>query len=419
MAKGKKKKNVYSVFLDEQRRQFRNQYPSEDDFQDFIKQKWERLPQWEMERYKATLKRLNDEQDRRMGKLDNTNASIRQRQEERDAEIRAQELMEDRIRAICSDKMGLANKKFLLVHCSMLCQALDGKKKEMVTIPAEGAVVEMSLMGGITRTYHSFFDAGNVPMGYGAECMKHAEKTHNVPACGLSTTQKDHAIAYKQLELFVMENVQGNTPPPLYCMTGEECEIVRSVLKVLSERAIQLDVCAIEDWSVYSLPHLFFEIEQAIHEEDDLGASSGLKRLPSTTIADVMLKDDEFRYTSHPSDLCHFHAILDNFEHCSKGIVRRRAYTMYSRLCDALDIQMVPGKHCPLDKPVHEEWEQAQPRGLQNDLQLAITKSEVNVIGTLLPRGGSRGGITNLPNYDPAVLLKPQPDDDDKSPFSF
>jgi protein maelstrom len=68
-------------------------------------------------------------------------------------------------------------KKFVLASFSTHCRTREG-----VVIPAEGAMLEMSIFGGISKQgFHGFIEPGKIPLGYRADCISKARKTHNLP----------------------------------------------------------------------------------------------------------------------------------------------------------------------------------------------------------------------------------------------
>ena len=54
----------------------------------------------------------------------------------------------------------LISAKFIFAHFSTHCRT-----DENIVVPAEGAIVEMSLEGGILQSWHSFLPPGNIPAG--------------------------------------------------------------------------------------------------------------------------------------------------------------------------------------------------------------------------------------------------------------
>ena len=54
----------------------------------------------------------------------------------------------------------LISTKFIFAHFSTHCRT-----HENIVVPAEGAIVEMSLEGGILQSWHSFLPPGDIPQG--------------------------------------------------------------------------------------------------------------------------------------------------------------------------------------------------------------------------------------------------------------
>ena len=70
----------------------------------------------------------------------------------------------------------LADFSFVIGNFFTHCVTHDGK-----VVPAEGAVVEFSLEGGILAQWHCVLRSGPIPSGYRGQCTENAKKTHNIP----------------------------------------------------------------------------------------------------------------------------------------------------------------------------------------------------------------------------------------------
>ena len=60
-----------------------------------------------------------------------------------------------------SGTQNLRSTEFIFAHFSTHCRTHDD-----IVVPAEGAIVEMSLDGGIGQSWHSFLPPGDLPAGF-------------------------------------------------------------------------------------------------------------------------------------------------------------------------------------------------------------------------------------------------------------
>ena len=97
---------------------------------------------------------------------------------EREAEKEAKDYEESgAIVEMIKNKLSeLADFSFVIGNFFTHCVTHDGK-----VVPAEGAVVEFSLEGGILAQWHCVLRSGPIPSGYRGQCTENAKKTHNIP----------------------------------------------------------------------------------------------------------------------------------------------------------------------------------------------------------------------------------------------
>ncbi len=243
----------------------------------------------------------------------------------------------------------VAYKRFILVSFSTHCVTSNGE-----VVPAEGSIISMSLkngknfllnrclfidtmiISGIRTEWHSFLNPGEIPFGYRAECLRIARKTHNIP---LDTeelyTKSDADICRDIMQIIADICYVPDQPQPVFCM-DEERSTVRSVLELLFKRAGQ----KYPNPPVYSLEEMMLAMDHAVKKLKFIkDQKKGLKVEPPVS-SDHVLNLEVMKNVLLSGDfdasatVCPFHDEADNFEHCTLGKVRRRAYIIMDRLCD-------------------------------------------------------------------------------------
>ena len=112
---------------------------------------------------------------------------------EREAEKEAKDYEESgAIVEMIKNKLSeLADFSFVIGNFFTHCVTHDGK-----VVPAEGAVVEFSLEGGILAQWHCVLRSGPIPSGYRGQCTENAKKTHNIP---IGSTYTIYIISFHEI----------------------------------------------------------------------------------------------------------------------------------------------------------------------------------------------------------------------------
>ena len=106
------------------------------------------------------------------------------------------------------DVYTLANFSFIIAHFSTQCKSHTGQ-----VVPAEGAMMGISINHGINGEFHAFLEPGEIPIGYSSECMAKGRKTHQIPIDaeeGLYTL--DATVFNQVLGLISKHSIEGNPP---------------------------------------------------------------------------------------------------------------------------------------------------------------------------------------------------------------
>lgn len=235
----------------------------------------------------------------------------------------------------------LISKKFYFIHVNWLCrQVLPNGEGDF--LPLEFAVTEFSLKNGVQNTYHELIDI-DVPMGYTFEARLHAQETHKIdqnPAGG----QSNFGAMFQKLKTLLKPETIGEEFPPLYTTKGV-MEIVPGLLSRMAKAAGR----SVDIFKVYPIETLFFHIRNAAVSNNE--AQSSAMGFPAESLAEKEIWKD--RFDQALGIACDYHTELDESSiHCSRSIVIRWAYIICDFCCLDLEIEMKPGRHCPLNTDV-------------------------------------------------------------------
>ncbi|KAH0535243.1 protein maelstrom homolog [Cotesia glomerata] len=227
---------------------------------------------------------------------------------------------------------GLGFNTFYFIHVNWYYTKTNVNTNEVDYIPAEFAVIELTLDQGIERIYHKIIKV-IVETGYTLEALEHGGKTHKIDIYheGNITDYKD---LYDELVTFIScKKKWCEKLPPLFTLNKFKT-VVTSFLKRITSAA-----GASEDtFDLYSLEYLFgtFMVDlKAIEGTDNRAA-----------LARAKLERDQFLYTADIE--CLYHRRIEGTEpYCSQSVVTQWAYTILNYCCPLMYIRMKAGKHRP------------------------------------------------------------------------
>lgn len=127
--------------------------------------------------------------------------------------------------------------------------------------------------------------------------------------------------------------------PLLYTMSDH----IPCVDSILTQFA--LEVChdekeAAEMFSICAIDQLFYRLKKNTDEP-----------LVSHHISKILLDKDHYEH--RPGLACKFHEDEDIPRYCALAMVTRWAYTVCDNICGSLNIQLIPGKHVPMESNVN------------------------------------------------------------------
>jgi len=292
----------------------------------------------------------------------------------------------------------LITKKFVFLHFSTHCKTHDNH-----VVPAEGAILEMTLKTGVDplRNWHGFLNPGKIPMGYRGECIAKARKTHNIPLDDEEIFETDEDVLEK------MNNIlcegENREFKPVFCLAKEKSEI-ELVLKTLYERGGSDPMIVPKVYNLEDLVRCFQQSLKSVLPQITVEAREKVENFVRS-FNSIAAAEYKFENAYFDVPACSFHEEIDKPQHCSLSIVRNRAYVLIDLLCDVLKVEMKEGAHIA-ERQFFESIDiNAQGRD-DSYRNVARTSAEViadkNIFGTKAGRCGPKNGITvDLPTKMP------------------
>lgn len=209
------------------------------------------------------------------------------------------------------------------------------KTSSEVFIPAELAIIRYSLEQGVIDKLHTFINPGNIPLGLAYEANILSEETHRLPIPPEAMGETSFEKIFQQ----ILEFTQGYNDKKIRLLFTEEKQapVVENILEQFadeSEFSCKFFICPLGDF--------FFQLKRATE-------SYGLDicTFPAKTVADILLKKDNYEYTSGIA--CQFHENREVSRFCCLSKIIRLSYIISDSCCLDLHIDMVAGRHLPMN----------------------------------------------------------------------
>uniref|UniRef100_A0A182M9N2 Maelstrom domain-containing protein n=1 Tax=Anopheles culicifacies TaxID=139723 RepID=A0A182M9N2_9DIPT len=223
-----------------------------------------------------------------------------------------------------ANKVGLMNSLFVK-------RLEDSGARHGTYLPAELAIIRYSLKGGVNDQLHMLIDPGVISLCDEYTALQHSKKTHalRIPPDALGLSDYDE-IAEK-----ILSFTAAKTQPTLLFTDADNVPIVEGMLDEFledhNEATSMLYVC--------SLAELFCKLQVA-----EMDPSSAV---PSVEMVRKCLDEDVYSNTVGIS--CEFHESRGLVKHCALSQCVRWAYTLSNNCCPSMNIELLPGKHIPMD----------------------------------------------------------------------
>jgi len=254
----------------------------------------------------------------------------------REAQEQAETLMmQEEIRGWVEDgaRSGdLPQCQFYIIQANVFCLTDEGG-----VVPAEISLARVSLANGVEEVYHQLIHPGPLPLGYRADCIYNASKTHKIPLDMVEANQNYSSIL-AGITSFVGRTASGQVPP-VYILPKFRFQ-TQKVVTWLQEKANQVSNTLN---NLFNLPCLLFHMARVGKE------IPGCVYVPTENLAEVQLDRDVFLYTVGMA--CNWHQEQDETVHCSLALVRRWAFIFCHICCPRHELELLPGRHKPFPKP--------------------------------------------------------------------
>lgn len=187
---------------------------------------------------------------------------------------------------------------------------------------------------------------GSVELGYAADARNYSDDTHKLPIPPNAMGETNFNDVFRKIwKLLVADKNRykfDDGKPFVFTYTGdymsEEDNILmlKSFMMQLSNKEAPIDV--------YPLSRLFYILSTNLFEIDRF------QKIDNISIVHMLLSRDSFEHRSGFS--CEHHEKVDACAHCALSKATRWAYLMAKHLCEPLGINLVSGKHLPMDPDV-------------------------------------------------------------------
>lgn len=183
-------------------------------------------------------------------------------------------------------------------------------------------------------------------MGYAADARNYSEQTHKLPIPPNAMGETNFSEVYRKIwKLLVADKNRykfDDGKPFVFTYTGDCATEEDNVLMLKSFMAqVSMKESPID---IYPLSRLFFILATNLAEIDRF------QKIDNISIVHMLLSRDSFEHRSGFS--CEYHEQVDACAYCALSKATRWAYLTAKYLCEPLGINLVTGKHLPMDADV-------------------------------------------------------------------
>lgn len=323
---------------------------------------WKLLSKTERQAYKDQSMAYRNVQKQNINKTGHQLSKIKMDQRK---QIKKQKLIDNAI----SEMIQAGIRKNLLEKLKMYFISVNHFCKDQSSgyVPAEIAIIKYTLENGILGKFHDLINPINLPLGLALEANQYSNETHALPIPPNALGETDFAVVLRK----VLEFTGYNKPYKLFPIftDAKEVAVVESVLTQLI-KASKTNF----QFLVISLAEFLFHLKRGTEKY-----GLDICIFPDKTLAELLLKNDEYEYTTGIA--CEYHEYIENPKFCALSKVCRWAYTISSTCCPDLSIDLIAGCHFPSDQEISQVEEFTPPETFlgQIDRMTMVSSEQSNL----------------------------------------
>ncbi|XP_023226992.1 protein maelstrom homolog [Centruroides sculpturatus] len=387
----KKQRNAFYFFMKELQEEYRAEGKniSMKEMAPIAHPLWKDLPESERIKYETMAREYkNEAKDCIAGKmcsdgtpLDDVYRAEREEQEKAEEAVKFVERYIFRMDSVDEVK----NTPFFIMVFNVLCCTDDNEY-----IPLEVGITKYSIKEGIEDYFHTFIDAGRIPIGYSRAAMQHSDETHKIPTLKFELSESNYLKICKSIERFVES--EGKEIAPVFCLE-ENIKQNQGCLDWLCKKANYYNI---QNVQYYSLVNLLMELRAYVDNA-----------FPCKVVAADMLTSHAYDYAGNIR--CDYHETLDNM-YCALGCAKRFCFLLSDAVCQFYDVDCT-SKHLPPridDGTDFETYQPALPPPLpvKNIVNVPVKPPKSHVITTIIKKDTANNNIphdvqanSNTPSY--------------------
>ncbi|XP_023243498.1 protein maelstrom homolog [Centruroides sculpturatus] len=296
--------------------------------------------------------------------LSNSLRTVREEQEKTEEAVKYVERFISQMNSVDEVK----ETSFFIMVFNVLCCTDDGEY-----IPLEVGITKYSIKEGIEDYFHTFIDAGRIPLGYGLTAMQHSYQTHKIPTSKFELSESNYLKICKSIEKLVNSGIKEIAP--VFCLE-ESIKQNEGCLDWLCKKATYYNI---QNIKYYNLVHLLMELRAYVYHA-----------FPSKIAAADVFTSIAYNYATNSR--CDFHEDIDN-PYCALGCAKRLCFLLSDAICQFYDCTSNPKLPPPLQ--------------IKNIIDVPVKSSKHHVITTVIKKDTASNNlscdfqaISNTSGYD-------------------
>ncbi|XP_055541232.1 protein maelstrom homolog [Wyeomyia smithii] len=324
---------------------------------------WDTLSTDERETYKDRAKAYKQSPKLNFGeKYTSQGIPFSQIEREKQARLKKEQSIRRTVSELIQTAAGnnaLDKMEVFLISFNYFC-----KTTAEIYIPAEMAIIRYSLEQGVIDKLHMFINPGNIPLGLAYEANILSEETHRLPTPPDAMGETNFEEIFEKILDFTQYKDKKHR---LFFAEEKQAAVVENILEQLANESKfpgKFVVCPLGDF--------FFQLKRASERE-----GLDICLFPAKTVADILLKKDNYEYTGGIA--CEFHEKLEVSRFCCLSKIIRLSYIISDSCCLDLNIEMVAGRHLPMnaDTTLCSDFSETESRFHESDRLSFVSSSDL------------------------------------------